>query len=124
MDYYVSFVKKNFLSFWILIILTMALVLLLSLSGCKSNVSVPTAPAKNESAGSAANGAAQCSDSDNGLDTKRKGVVVGTYSNSTEYTFADDCLGGLYLIEYTCENNAPVNTNFVCDNGCSKGVCK
>ncbi len=67
--------------------------------------------------------AASCTDTDSGIDKTSRGIVSGKWYDETTFENEDDCLGGVYLVEYYCDNNQPKSRNFICENGCKKGVC-
>jgi hypothetical protein len=106
-------IQHNFLFIWIAVLLGMALVLSLTLSGCSSGLrtNVPV----DGKATNVLNDANGCVDSDGGINKDVKGEVTFN-GNVTK----DECVGP-FLVEYYCDNGKPSNQNFKCD--CSKGIC-
>ncbi|MBW3023235.1 hypothetical protein KY308_03970 [Candidatus Woesearchaeota archaeon] len=115
-------IQKNFLFLWVLVLLTIAIVLSLTFSGCSSSEapevseqpqvvaeSQPETPATGKAT------SVLCSDSD-GQDKLTKGrVTVGNIS------YVDKCASP-FLIEYYCEDGAVANKIFRCE--CEGGACK
>ncbi len=109
-------IQRNFLFLWILMLLSMALVLSLTFTGCSGNtVSAPVQGKATSALGNSAPVQAGCSDSDNGIDQSVKGIVT---VGGTGY--ADKCVGP-FLVEYYCEDGKMTSKNIRCE--CSKGQC-
>ena len=64
-----------------------------------------------------------CYDSDNGIIRWTKGTVMGFYNNATRFEFEDHCYNKNYVVEYYCENEEPLETIFLCRNGCIDSHC-
>ena len=64
-----------------------------------------------------------CYDSDNGIIRWEKGTVMGFYENTTRFEFHDHCYIENYVVEYYCENEEPLETMFLCKNGCTDSHC-
>jgi hypothetical protein len=107
------------------------LIVLMLLVGCARTAivtePVETAPVDETPAAvteePAEEAAATCDDSDAGIDTTVDGVVTGVLADGTEYDYRDDCYGGVYIVEYYCEDNTPKSRNIKCENGCKKDIC-
>jgi hypothetical protein len=113
--------QRNFLFIWVLVLLTMAAVLTLTLSGCAKQEAAPAQQTTQpEAAPSQQNPApvAGCIDSDGGKDTTVRGKVS---SGNTSYM--DKCADP-FAIEYYCDNGQVAVQNFRCEKGCDNGACK
>ena len=117
--------QRSFLFVWILVMLAMAAVLSLTISGCSSQgantgaqTSAPaTTPTGDVAAAAPQAGNSGCIDSDGGKDTTVRGkVTVGNMS------FMDNCASP-FVVEYYCENGQAENQNFRCEKECDKGAC-
>ncbi|MBL7055119.1 hypothetical protein ISS05_05160 [Candidatus Woesearchaeota archaeon] len=64
-----------------------------------------------------------CYDTDKGIIRWEKGTVMGYYSNTTRFEFDDYCVNENYVREYYCENEDPLETIFLCKNGCVDAHC-
>ncbi len=64
-----------------------------------------------------------CYDTDNGIVRWEKGTVMGFYDNTTRFEFHDHCYNKNYVVEYYCENEEPLETIFLCKNGCIDSHC-
>lgn len=64
-----------------------------------------------------------CYDTDNGIIRWEKGTVMGFYNNTTRFEFEDHCYNKNYVVEYYCENEEPLETIFLCKNGCIDSHC-
>jgi len=113
-----SIIERNFLSIWIFVLLGLALVLLLLFSGCAKKEEIKSEEKKEISESIQTKGS--CIDSD-GINEKIKGSVRGSFENGSSYVFNDRCEGSIFLIEYYCDENTPINKNFRCE--CEKGAC-
>ena len=113
--------QRNFLFIWVLVLLTAAAVLTLTLSGCAKQEAAPAQQTTQTSAVPSQQNPASvagCIDSDGGKDTTVKGkVTVGNTSNM------DKCADP-FAIEYYCNNGQIATQNFRCQNGCDNGACK
>jgi len=111
-------IQKNFLFVWILVMLAIAAVLTLTISGCsKDTTDITGGPVANAPAAVQAD-ASGCVDSDGGKDTAVRGKV--TAGNSS---YMDKCADP-FLVEYYCENGQAETQNFRCEKGCDSGACK
>lgn len=64
-----------------------------------------------------------CYDTDKGIIRWEKGTVMGFYENTTRFEFEDHCYNKNYVVEYYCENEEPLETVFLCKNGCTDSHC-
>jgi len=64
-----------------------------------------------------------CYDTDNGIIRWEKGTVMGFYENTTRFELEDNCYNKNYVVEYYCENEEPLETIFLCKNGCIDSHC-
>ena len=64
-----------------------------------------------------------CYDTDNGIIKWVNGSIMGFYDNATRFELKDYCVNKNYLREYYCENEEPLETIFLCKNGCVDSHC-
>ena len=112
--------QRNYLIIWIAVLLSIALVLMLLLSGCSRSSRVVVKPTPTVAV---IESGPSCTDSESLPDIALKGIVSGSYANGTEFLFEDACISELYLVEYFCEGDHPANQNFICKTGCRLGRC-
>jgi len=104
-------IQRNFFFIWILVLLGVAIVLTLTLTGC-SGIS---APVDGKATSVLSQPQADCTDSDGGINKDVQGTVV---SNGIKRT---DLCYGPFVVEYYCDNGKLANVNVRCN--CSEGKC-
>lgn len=98
-----------------LILVTIVVLLLISVVGCAQQT-------PNGSFVKIEPGALSCTDSDGGKIKEVKGTVTGVDINGESFSKSDECVRGMFLIEYYCDGNALANYNYECK--CEEGACQ
>lgn len=66
----------------------------------------------------------KCYDSDGGKNYKEVGTIYGKINRSEFGNKTDFCSTETQLVEYYCDGKYLKNETYICENGCSSGVCK